>query len=279
MVMIMTTIPVTIFEFDVVYPERAAQEQAEKKKLSAFGMFAKLNPLKHPKDETVLAGQSVLRYEPFWRVEAVRNVAYTCQVNYPVTILNPHARQVSVCGSDFDVIDGSDKRKIEIPAVEDCIRSLRVSSFRDALGRDIYESTLSAYLAKYAHHEVVMMDNREALQPKLTIVSVVQETIAQLQGQAINATEIISDETEFYTLCLYYRPVYAFEFVWSAADRRGVIEVNGLTGETDENGQWFREKLDRVLTKEMLIEATSELAGALVPGGGFVVKAISKMAS
>ncbi|MFA8393995.1 hypothetical protein ACEPUD_28220 [Burkholderia ubonensis] len=275
----MTTIPVTIFEFDAVYPERAAQEQADKKKLNAFGMFARFNPLKHPKDDTVLAGQSVLRYEPFWKVEAIRTVDYTCQVNYPITILNPYARQVSLSDCDFDVIDSAEKRKIEIPAIEHCIRSLKVGAFRDALERDIPGSTLSAYLAKYAHHEVVAMDNPEALRPKLTIVSVVQETLAQLQGQAINATEIVNDETVFYALCLYYRPVYAFEFIWSAGDRRGVIEVNGLTGETDENGEWFREKLDRVLTKEMLIEAASELAGALVPGGGFVVKAISRIAS
>lgn len=275
----MKTIPATIFEFDVVYPERAAQEQAEKKKLNAFGMFVKLNPLKHPKEETVLAGQSVLRYEPFWRVEAVRNVVYSCHVNYPVTILNPYAQQVCAGGTEFNVTGNAEKRKIEIPFIENCIRSLTVNTFLDALGRDIPESTMSAYLAKYAHHEVAMMDNPEALQPKLTVTSVVQEVVAQLQGQAINATEIGSDETEFHTLRLYYRPVYAFEFVWSTADRRGVIEVNGLTGETNESGQWFREKLDRVLTQEMLVDAASELAGALVPGGGLVVKVISKMAS
>lgn len=70
----MKTIPIKIFQFDAIYSERVAQEQAEKKKLSAFGMLVKLNPLKHPKEETVLAGQSVLRYEPFWRIEAVRNI-------------------------------------------------------------------------------------------------------------------------------------------------------------------------------------------------------------
>lgn len=42
-----------IFVFDQVYPLSAAAEQARQKKLNAFGMFAKLNPFKRPKDETV----------------------------------------------------------------------------------------------------------------------------------------------------------------------------------------------------------------------------------
>ena len=60
----------------------------------------------------------------------------------------------------------------------------------------------------------------------------------------------------------------------SSADKVGVIEVNGLTGEVNEDGRWFKEKLDKILTRDMLIEASSELAGAFVPGGGLAVKLI-----
>lgn len=54
----------------------------------------------------------------------------------------------------------------------------------------------------------------------------------------------------------------------------GVIEVDGLTGEVIENGQWFRDKLQAITTREMLFDMGSELAGALVPGGGAAVKVI-----
>jgi len=56
-----------------------------------------------------------------------------------------------------------------------------------------------------------------------------------------------------------------------------VIEVDGLTGEVIENGQWFKDKIGTIATREMLFEAGAEIAGALVPGGGFAVKVIGKM--
>lgn len=55
-----------VFVFDQVYTLSAATEQANKKKLNAFGMLAKLNPFKsRPRDDTVLLSKRVLRYEPF----------------------------------------------------------------------------------------------------------------------------------------------------------------------------------------------------------------------
>ena len=56
---------VRILLFEEVYPARAAQEQAEKSKLNAFGTLARLNPLNRPKADTVLLSKWELRYEPF----------------------------------------------------------------------------------------------------------------------------------------------------------------------------------------------------------------------
>ncbi len=63
-----------IFVFDEVFPFRAAQEQAEKKKLSAFGMLAKFNPLNRPRDETVQLSRQEMRLEPFWHIVAQRSI-------------------------------------------------------------------------------------------------------------------------------------------------------------------------------------------------------------
>ena len=56
-----------------------------------------------------------------------------------------------------------------------------------------------------------------------------------------------------------------------------MIEVDGLTGDVIENGQWFKEKLQAITTREMLFEVGSELAGILVPGGGAAVKVIERI--
>jgi hypothetical protein len=98
-----------------------------------------------------------------------------------------------------------------------------------------------------------------------------------LSSEAINAHEIQQDFITIEKAYLYYRPVFAFEFTWTTEDRVGVIEVDGLTGEVVENGQWFKEKMDTILTREMLFEASAEVAGVVVPGGGLAVKIVERM--
>jgi hypothetical protein len=56
-----------------------------------------------------------------------------------------------------------------------------------------------------------------------------------------------------------------------------VIEVDGLTGEVIEDGHWFKEKIQRITSRDMLIEVGAEIAGALVPGGNVAVKMIGSL--
>jgi len=97
---------------------------------------------------------------------------------------------------------------------------------------------------------------------------VLQKVRQSLAAEVINAHEFQEDLITIEKIHLYYRPVFAFEFAWTTEDRGGVIEVDGLTGEVVENGQWFKEKLQAITTRDMLFELGAELAGAFVPGAG-----------
>lgn len=68
------------------------------------------------------------------------------------------------------------------------------------------------------------------------MVAAREQAEAELNREAVNATEIQDDSIDFERTCMYVRPVFAFEFRWSSADEVGVIEVDGLTGEVIENG-------------------------------------------
>jgi hypothetical protein len=267
-----------ILVFDEVYSFRASQEQAEKKKLGAFGMMAKFNPLNRPKEDTVQPARQELRYEPFWHIQAKRSVDYTSQLTYQVPVHNPHARSVEIEGRSFEVARLKDKPRIEVVALERCHRKMQFDRLIDGLARDIKPAALDVYVRKYKFTEVERLDRPELVKPLVSMVAAKEQAKAELNREAVNATEIQDDSIDFERTYMYVRPVFAFEFRWSSADRVGVIEVDGLTGEVIENGHWFTDKVNRIVTRDMLVELGAEVAGSFIPGGGTAVKLMIKMA-
>lgn len=266
-----------LFVFDEVYPFRAAQEQAEKKKLSAFGMFAKFNPLNRPKDDTVQMSRQELRLEPFWHIVAKRSVDYTCQLTYQVPVHNQYAQALHIEDKVFEVARQKDKARFEFVALEHCHRKIEFNRLIDGMQRDIKSAALETYISKYKYTEVEELDRPEVLKPLLSLAGAKQLASANLTGEAINAFEIQTDSIEFERSYIYLRPVFAFEFKWTSADKVGVIEVDGLTGEVIENGHWFKDKVNKIITRESLLDLGAEVAGSLIPGGGVAVKLIGKM--
>jgi len=266
-----------IFVFDQVYPLSAATEQANQKKLNAFGLLAKLNPFKRPKEDTVLLSKHVLRYEPFWHVVTTRVVDYTRELTYPVEIGNAYANKVLINGKEYSIAEQGGKRTISLQGLEYSHRKINYEDYVDGLSRELKKGVLLNYINKYKVQEHKVLELSEAIVPQLRLPMLLQKIHQTLTAEVINAHEFQDDLVTIEKVHLYYRPVFAFEFVWTTEDKVGVIEVDGLTGEVIENGQWFKEKLQAITTREMLFEIGSELAGALVPGGGTAVKAIEKM--
>jgi hypothetical protein len=266
-----------IFVFDEVYPFRAAQEQAEKKKLNAFGKFARFGILNRPQDDTVQLTRQELRYQPFWHISALREVDYTCQVKYQVPVHNPYANAIEVSGNQYELRRQKDKAIIEFVAIEYCHRKIRFDQYMDGMGQDIKPSVLASYVDKYKFQEVEQLDLSEMLMPSVSVSTAVQRAKHQLIQEIINAFDFQEDKLAFDRIYLYARPVFAFEYRWSSADKVGVIEVDGLTGEVIADGRWFKEKIQRITSRDMLIEIGAEVAGALVPGGNAAVKMIGAL--
>jgi hypothetical protein len=104
-----------------------------------------------------------------------------------------------------------------------------------------------------------------------------QLATANLTSEAIHAFEIQNDSIDFERTYMYMRPVFAFEYRWSSDDKVGVIEVDGLTGEVLENGRWFKDKVNKIVTREMLVDLGAEVAATFIPGGGVAIKLIGKI--
>ncbi|MFS2016268.1 hypothetical protein ACEN88_06785 [Massilia sp. CT11-108] len=268
-----------VFVFDQVYPLSAANEQANQKKLNAFGFWTKLNPFKRPRDETVLLSKHVLRYEPFWHVVTTRSVDYSRELIYPVDIGNAYAHKVVINGKEYSIAEQGNKRTISMQAVEYSHRKIKYEDHLDGLSRDPKKGALANYINKYKVQEHSVLELPEAVVPQLRLPMLLQKIRQTLAAETIHAHEFQEDLITIEKVHLYYRPVFAFEFAWTTEDKVGVIEVDGLTGEVIENGQWFKETLQAFTTREMLFELGSELASAVVPGGGTAVRVIEKMTS
>lgn len=265
-----------VFVFDQVYPLSAAAEQAKQKKLNAFGLH-RFNPFNHPKENTVLQTKHELRYEPFWYVAACREVDFLREINYQLEIGNPYAHRVLLNGSEYAVTASGKKRSISIEATEYCHRKIDYVDHLDGLNREIRKSRLENYVANYKCEEQAELRLPEAVALQLRAPTLRQEVDRILSGEVINAHEVQRDVSTLEKTYLYWRPVFAFEFVWTTEDKVGVIEVDGLTGEVSENGQWFKDKIETIATREMLFEVGAELAGAIVPGGGIAVRVVEKL--
>lgn len=266
-----------ILVFEEVYQARAAQEQAEKSKLDAFGTLARFNPLNRPKPDTVLLSKWELRYEPFWHVVARRELDYSHDANYSVPITNAHAQRVEIAGRSFEVLSPGNKPRIELPCSEACHRKVEATVHQDGLKRQVKPAALQAYIEKYKAVEQEQLSLAGAIEPTLSSAAAMQMALSRLAGEAIDASAIHEDRYVFDKLHLYYRPVYAFEYAWNPAGKIGVIEIDGLTGNVVASGEWFRDKIDRVMTRDMLFDLGAEVASAAIPAGGIAVKVLQKL--
>ena len=266
-----------ILLFEEVYPARAAQEQAEKSKLDAFGTLARLNPLNRPKHDTVLLSKWELRYEPFWHLVARREVDFTHEANYALQITNPYAQRAEVAGRNFEILSPGSKPRIEMPVQEVCHRKIETVLYQDGLKRPVKPAALQKYVEKYKAVEREQLDQPGAIEPTLSSAAAMQMALSRLAAEAIDASSIQDERCTFDKLFLYYRPVFAFEYAWNSAGKVGVIEIDGLTGDVVESGEWFRDKIDRVMTRDMLFDLGAEVASAAIPAGGIAVKVLHKL--
>lgn len=254
-----------IFVFDQKHNFEAAQKQAEDKKVNAFGMMAKFNILNRPKPSTVRLTQYESRLEPFWHIEAHKTVDYDHHSVYQVNIPNPYVQSVEIDGETFEVARHKDEVSINISGIERCYRKIYYNKSLDGLNRPIESDAFVRYSEKFKFKEVKEVnDAHNMVQPLLPQLAAIQQVCNELNSYTIDAHQMHQNIIVFNKVHLFLVPVFAFEFAWEMGGRTGVIEINGLTGDIKEDGQWYKEKMDHLLTNKMLAELSLNLDSALI---------------
>ena len=133
-----------VYIFEPIYDISAATEQANKKKLDAFGMMAKFNILNKPKDEAVHAARSELRYEPFWFIDSNRRVDYKLLLERKLEVDDEYANSILIDGKTYEIFEDSkksfvsnEKRYSTLNVQYNCNREIKYKNYIDGLGRNI----------------------------------------------------------------------------------------------------------------------------------------------
>ena len=276
-----------VYIFEPVYDISAATEQANKKKLDAFGMMAKFNILNKPKDEAVHAARSELRYEPFWFIDSNRIVDYKLLLERKLEVDDEYATSILIDGKDYEIFEDSkksfvsnEKRYSTLNVQYNCNREIKYKNYIDGLGRNIKSENYEKLFknSNYKFKEVEDLTNIDnIINPTFSFSSAIEEMKNSLLREKIISHEILTDDAIVDKIYLYFRPVYAFEFIWSNENKVGIIEIDGLNGEISEKGVWLKDRVSKVMTRDMFFDIGGEIANGMVPGSGVVVKMIDRM--
>ena len=260
---------------DQLTPEEA-KDKAWQKKLSAFGTLSQVTGfLSKPKDDDFEVVYSEHRYEPFWHVVAKARYAYTRSANYQIPIAKKEVQTVTVHEIKYDVTNGH----IHVPVTESCLQEELDESLTDGVSGKI-EQRLKQYMT-LAPHEVAgelkdeVKEDAILVPPQARVSAIMRDALAKMI-KGIQADTILEEQVEVTHVDLYYRPVYAYKFLWKSKQKEAILEVDGLTGECQVGGRVFKEYFGKVLERDFLFDIGADAVGMFVPGGSIAVKAAKR---
>lgn len=251
-----------------VLPAKVTHDQAREKawdqKLNVFGTLAKF--LMRPKHDEIQVTLLELRYQPFWHAASHKRFRYDRRVQYSVPVM-ADVLSSDVAGKAYTPVQS----KLTLSGVEHCLLDERREIFLEALTGEALD--LRRYLAfeRIDANDGAMPKDVALVPPEVRATAVVRQVLGDVLHPP-SADQILEEEVVVDRLDLFYRPVYAFEYVWQAKDKRATVEVDGLTCEFKSTGKAFGSHLKGVLTREMLFDIGAETINLVVPGGGIALK-------
>jgi hypothetical protein len=258
-----------IVELQAAFSADQVHERALARRVEAFGQVARLFQRPKPEDIEIVAIQR--RLEPFWHVMATAHYTYERQHVYRVEV--PAEVRAVTIGQEKYEVSGDKDRYFDVPSLDHCHEESRRELLVDAIsGR---ETDLKKYLV-FGKSDVPDLESLRAgdvvVLPPQTRSSLLARKIIGLLVRTFEADEILEDRIDFDELTLYYRPVDAIEYLWEAKQKRQVVELDALTGDTRAEGGRFVQQARQVLENDTLFDIGADTIGTIMPGANIAVK-------
>jgi hypothetical protein len=258
---------------DRMTPEEIRQ-RAMDRRTGAFGGGLE-SLFSRPKADDIELVDSQRRLEPFWHVGCNAVYVYERSHDYTVPASGAQVKEVTVHGETHPISAGG---SFVIPTTEHSREEYRQALFLDGVtGAAVPDA---ASIVGSPRHEVADL---EALSAEADIVVPPEQRASFVVRQLLTGmlkplqADVVHEESiTFEQIDLYYRPWWAFEFHWKVKDKKGVVEMDAVTGEL-RNSQALMARLSRTVTRDSLFDIGADTVSLLVPGGGIAVK-VAKMA-
>lgn len=244
-------------------------ERARAKRMDAFGQLIKF--MQRPKPDEIVVCQSELRYEPFWYGAARALYKYDRRHTYQVPV-QPEVQSVTLYDREHSVT-AEHARHFTLEAMEHCEEAIQRELMLDPVRGD--ERDFSRYLG-FEKEEVADIESLRAggavvLTPEVRSSFLVRKLAGSLM-KTFQADKIYEERIDVEQVILYYRPVHAFEYVWTDRDKRAVVEFDALTGEVRAEPGQIKKQVVTVLGNDALFDIGADVVGTVLPGANIVVK-------
>lgn len=259
-----------IVELEKTYSAEQIQGLAMTKRVDAFGQMARLFQRPRPEDIEIATVQK--RYEPFWFAAASARYVYDRRHTYRIDVA-PEVHAVTLQGTELPVVEGR-TRSVEVEAVNQCVEEQRRELLVDATRGDeapdlrkylTYQKTELDGLAKLEQEDAVVV-------PPTVMSSFVVRKLAASLMKTFHADVVREERIDVEEVILYYRPIYAVEYVWKAKDKRQVLEFDALTGESRAEATQIKKQVMRALDNDTLFDIGADTLGVLIPGSNVAIK-------
>jgi hypothetical protein len=251
------------------------RQQAMDHRTQAFGSGLG-SLLSRPKADDVELVASQRRLEPFWHVAGRATYVYERSRDYKVVASGSEVREVTILGTDHAVAGGGPSAgsgTFTLAAIEHCREEIAHTLDADArTGAKVADAAavLSGPRDEVSDPATLTADDTVVIPPEQRASFVVRQLLAEML-KPVQADRILEESLTLETIDLCYRPIRAYEFHWRSKDKRGVVEIDAVTGAFRQGGS-FLPQLGRVITRDALFDIGADTIGLLVPGGSIAVK-------
>ena len=253
---------------DRLTPEEIRQ-RAMDRRTGAFGSGLE-NLFSRPKADDIELVDSQRRLEPFWHIGCSALYVYDRSHDYTVAASGAQVREVTVHGEKHPIGPGG---TFVIPTVEHSREEYRQALFLDGVtGAAVTDapSLIGGTRHEVSDLEALAAESDIVVPPEQRASFVVRQLLTGML-KPLQADVVHEESITFEQIDLYYRPWWAFEFHWKLKDKKGVVELDAVTGQM-RNTQALMSRMTKMVSRDSLFDIGADTVGLLVPGGSIAVK-------